>query len=67
MKSFLIGVFITFGIFAMANGIITVYEVKSVFHQIYICLSIIIALLSWILAAIVNIDLNFVMEEEESI
>ena len=65
MKSFLIAIFIIFGILAMANAYISIAEVQSVIHQMYISISIMIGLLSWILAAILNIDLNVEIKNAE--
>uniref|UniRef100_A0A6M3JIL0 Uncharacterized protein n=1 Tax=viral metagenome TaxID=1070528 RepID=A0A6M3JIL0_9ZZZZ len=65
MKSFLIAVFILFGIFAMGNALIAIPQTKSVIHQMYISISIMIGLLSWILAAILNIDLNVEIKNAE--
>uniref|UniRef100_A0A6M3KVY6 Uncharacterized protein n=1 Tax=viral metagenome TaxID=1070528 RepID=A0A6M3KVY6_9ZZZZ len=49
----------------MLNSLIGIAEVKSVLHQMYLAISIIVGILFWMLAAILNINFHFEIKDEE--
>jgi len=63
LKSILVIVFVIAGLLAMLNTFIGIAEVQSVLHQMYLATSIIIGILFWMLAAILNINLNFEIKD----